>query len=378
MKIEDIKFKLPFNLKPMDVGVRAIALVIFTIAMYFNFRDKDEKPEVEITSKLNAVIPDPETPKINDGKLQQTPRERAEQSLDISLVTQSKEAEQVEDTEDVAKVNTAYKSANQTVANFYNRPTVDHEKIRMQAEIEELKAQMRRQNQIVENTSAEDQLAIIERSYELAAKYSTPPTPQPQQPKREPTKAVSQAVGSVVSSLTPIEAADFTTAVGGEILSNRNTITACIESDQTIVNSGAVRIRLLETIIIGDCKLPKGAVITGQSRVSSERLNIKISQVESRGRIIPIDLKVLDTDGAEGIFIPNSTEVAGIKQIVANMSSDTESSLSISTQSVGADLLTDLGKSAISGVADYAKEKVKEVKVHLKAGYNVMLYQGEK
>ncbi|MFR9557233.1 MAG: conjugative transposon protein TraM [Rikenellaceae bacterium] len=336
MKLENIKSML----KPGNVGVGAVVLVILTVAAYFNFRDRDEKPKVEITSGLNTVIPDPATPKINDGKLQQTPRERAEVSLDISLVTQSREGEQAEKAEGIAQVNTAYKSANQTVANFYNRPTVDHEKIRMQAEIEQLKAEMRRQNFAAENHTSEDQFAIIERSYELAAKYSaktSPPIPTPN--KKEQTRAMSQAVNSVVSSLTPIEKAEFTTAVGGEIPTDRNTITACIESDQTIVNSGAVKIRLLETMVIGDYKLDKGAVITGQSRVSGERLSIKISQVESRGRIIPIDLKILDTDGTEGIFIPNSTEVGALKQIVANMGSDTESSLSISTQSVGADLL---------------------------------------
>ncbi len=188
---------------------------------------------------------------------------------------------------------------------------------------------------------------------------------------------MSQAVGSVVSSLSPIEKADFTTAVGGEIPTDRNTITACIESDQTIVNSGVVKIRLLETMVIGDYKLPKGAVITGQSRVSGERLKIYISQVESNGRIIPIELKILDTDGAEGIFIPNSTEVGALKQIVANMGSDADSSLSISTQSAGAEILADIGEGVIQGVSSYAQKKVQEVKVHLKSGYKVMLYQGE-
>ncbi|MFI3306885.1 MAG: conjugative transposon protein TraM [Rikenellaceae bacterium] len=267
--------------KLKSIGVISVFISLFCIAMYFNFRTKQTPAESEETTTFNTTVTDPATSEINGSKLQHTPRERAQQQVEIAN-TEAAEAQQ---------------SAKATVREFYNRPTVDHEKIRMKAEIEELKAQMRRQELPPTDPSAEDQLAIIERSYELAAKYSTPPTPQPKQPKREQTKAVSQAIGSVVSSLTPIEVADFTTAVGGEILNDRNTITACIESDQTIVNSGTVKIRLLETMVIGDCKLDKGAVITGQSRVSGERLNIKISQVESRGRIIPIDLKILDTDG---------------------------------------------------------------------------------
>ncbi|MFR9624333.1 MAG: hypothetical protein SNF92_09350, partial [Rikenellaceae bacterium] len=136
--------------KLKSIGVISTMVVLFAVSMYFNFRGKDETAKSETTSGLNAEVPDPATPKINDGKLQQTPRERAEQSIEISLVTQGKETKEVEVTEEIAQVNTAYKSANMTVANFYNRPKVDNEKIRMQAEIAELKAEMKRQNKLAE------------------------------------------------------------------------------------------------------------------------------------------------------------------------------------------------------------------------------------
>ncbi|MFI3249313.1 MAG: conjugative transposon protein TraM, partial [Rikenellaceae bacterium] len=342
MKIKDIK--LPFGLKPKDVGIKALALVVGIAIICFIYRDKDEKPKVEIVSGLNAVVPDPATPKINDGKLQQTPRERAEQTIDIRLVTNGEEVEQVEETTEVAQVNTAYKSANMTVANFYNRPKVDNEKIRMQAEIAELKAEMKRQNKLAElpppDNTIEDQLTIIERSYELAAKYSAKAEPQPEPYKngKAQINPMSQVSSSVVSSLTPTSDATFSTAVGAAVVNDRNTISACIHSDQTITNSGAVKIRLLEPMMIGKYELPKGAIFTGQSRVNGERLTISIKQIEHLGRIIPVELLIIDTDGEEGIFIPNSMEVSALKTIVAGMGKDAGSSVSITSQSAGAEL----------------------------------------
>ncbi|MFI3270453.1 MAG: conjugative transposon protein TraM, partial [Rikenellaceae bacterium] len=323
----------------------------------------------------------PSTPEINGGKLKQTPHDRAEKRVEIVDNSEKKEVKAATNQVDVTKVNTAYKGASQTASNFYSRPKVDHEKIRMQAEIEELKAEMRRQNQVEEAPPAdkviEDQFAIIERSYELAAKYSAKQEPQSEQikNKRSEVANISQVSNNVVSSLTPTSDATFSTAVGNVADIEKNTISACIHADQTITNSGAVKIRLLEPMLIGGFELPKGATITGQSRVSGERLAISIKQIEHQGRIIPVELQIIDTDGAEGIFIPNSMEVSALKTIVAGMGKDAGSSVSITSQSAGAELLTDLGKSAITGVADYASDKIKEVRVHLKSGYKIMLYQ---
>ncbi|MFR9592741.1 MAG: conjugative transposon protein TraM [Rikenellaceae bacterium] len=363
------------------IAVISTLVSIFIISMYFNFREKEERPKEENATALNTTTPDPATPEIKAGRLQYTPRERAEEPLDINLTTKRPEVveEVVEEQITAPQANTAYKDANKTAANFYSRPKVDHEKIRMQAQIEELKAQVREQSPPPVDNTIDDQLAIIERSYELAAKYSAKPEPQVEQYKKGKAQInpMSQVSGGVVSSLTPTSDATFSTAVGGAKFNDKNTIAACIETTQTIVNSGAVKFRLLEPMMVGRYELPQGTTITGQSRVSGERLNITISRIEHRGRIIPVELQIIDTDGVAGIFIPNSAEVSAIKQIVAGMGSDAESSLSISTQSAGAELLTDLGKSAISGVADYVGEKIKEVKVHLKAGYKVMLYQAK-
>ena len=95
---------------------------------------------------------------------------------------------------------------------------------------------------------------------------------------------------------------------------------------------------------------------------------------EYDGTIIPVELAVYDTDGQPGIFIPNSMEMNAVREVAANMGGSLGSSINISTNA-GAQLASDLGKGLIQGTSQYIAKKMRTVKVHLKSGYKVMLYQ---
>lgn len=81
-----------------------------------------------------------------------------------------------------------------------------------------------------------------------------------------------------------------------------------------------------------------------------------------------------DSDGQAGIFIPGSMEIDAAKEIGANMGSSLGSSINISTDA-GAQLASDLGRGAIQGISQYISKRMRTVKVHLKSGYRVLLYQ---
>ena len=114
--------------------------------------------------------------------------------------------------------------------------------------------------------------------------------------------------------------------------------------------------------------------MTGRAKVVGERLTITITTIEHQRTIIPVNLTIYDSDGQEGIFIPNSMEINAAKEIVANMGSSLGSSINISTDA-GAQLASDLGKGLIQGTSQYISKKMRVVKVHLKAGYKLMLFQ---
>jgi conjugative transposon TraM protein len=63
----------------------------------------------------------------------------------------------------------AYMDINRTLGSFYDEPQEDPEKEELREEIEQLKAAMAEQQKVA--TSYDDQVALLEKSYELAAKY---------------------------------------------------------------------------------------------------------------------------------------------------------------------------------------------------------------
>ena len=166
----------------------------------------------------------------------------------------------------------------------------------------------------------------------------------------------------------------FHTAVGKAAVTEKNTISACVYGYQTITDGQAVKLRLLEPMAVDDKIIPRNAVVVGAGRIQGERLGIVITSLEYEGTIIPVQLSVYDSDGQEGIFIPNSMELNAVKEVAANMGGSLGSSINISTDA-GAQLASDLGKGVIQGTSQYIAKKMRTVKVHLKSGYKVMLYQ---
>jgi len=292
----------------------------------------------------------------------------------------------------------AYNDINATLGSFYEQPREDPEKEALKAELEELKQSMAQQ-QNSQPTYA-DQVALLEKSYELAAKYmpgNTAATSEGVAEEVESTtrsgKAKAQPVGhvttSVVSALAqPVSdsvmiarmvqsvGGGFHTAVGkAPKQTARNTIKACVHGDQTIISGQSVRLRLLEAMRVGKYVLPRNTLITGEGSIKGERLDIEILQVEHNGTIIPVELTVHDNDGQAGIFIPGSMEASAAKEMAANLGQNLGTSISITNQSAGDQLLSEVGRGAIQGVSQYISKKMREEKVHLKSGYTLMLYQ---
>ena len=292
----------------------------------------------------------------------------------------------------------AYRDLNATLGNFYEQPKNDN------ADMDELLERIASLESELESekgkaSAVDDQVVLMEKSYELAAKYmggqngTQPPVgqaaePYPVQKAGKNTAApVRQVTHQVVSSLSqPMSNAEFVasfsqernrsfnTAVGVTTVSDKNTISACVYGAQSVTDGQAVKLRLLEPMAVADKIIPRNAVVVGTAKIQGERLDIEITSLEYAGTIIPVELEVYDTDGQPGIFIPNSMEMNAVREVAANMGGSLGSSINISTNA-GAQLASDLGKGLIQGTSQYIAKKMRTVKVHLKAGYKVMLYQ---
>lgn len=246
----------------------------------------------------------------------------------------------------------------------------------LQARIDELEAQ----NSMVQQSQQPDEMELMEQSYKLAAQYlGTGNGGQQAVIVNEPEKdrkvmPVNQVNRNVVSSLSAStdNTRSFSTAVGTKRTNFKNTISACVATDQSVTDGQSVRLRTLEPMWIGNSLLPKNTNIVGVARLQGERLEIKIESIEALGCIMEVDLSVYDSDGQEGINIPNSMESDALHEIGANMGSTMGSSINLTTNA-GAQFVSDVGKGLINGVSQYLNKKLRTVKVHLKSGYKVML-----
>ncbi|WP_373247227.1 conjugative transposon protein TraM [Bacteroides thetaiotaomicron] len=303
----------------------------------------------------------------------------------------------------------AYQDINRTLGSFYETPREDPEKEELRARLAELENRMSSEQQSSAIT-VNDQMALLEKSYQLAAKYMPSGGGQPSSNMMPASdgetaserkavaairngKAIAFPVApvseQVVSALAqPMSDSTFRseyvkernflfqTAIGTASQTERNTISACVHNNQTVTDGQTVRFRLLEPMLVSGKEIPRNTSLVGVVKIQGERLNVLISSLEYHGNIIPVELAVYDTDGQAGIFIPGSMERSAAKEIVAGMGTSAGSSMNFSTDA-GAQLAADLGKGLIQGTSQYFAKKMRTVKVHLKAGYKVLLYQPE-
>lgn len=403
-------------------------VMLCLVSFYFIFKPSKEQVQAEQQKVgFNAELPDPRGAGIEADKIAayelEDMRVKQEQKMrtleDFTAMTTDDEEEEVVEIPEESRYTgggssyrsgsssrsnsfststSAYNDINATLGSFYEEPREDPEKEALKVELEELKQSMAQQ-QNSQPTYA-DQVALLEKSYELAAKYmpgGTAATSEGAAEEVETTtrsgKAKAQPVGHVttpvVSALAqPVSdsvmiarmaqsvGSGFHTAVGeAPKQTARNTIKACVHGDQTIISGQSVRLRLLEAMRVGKYVLPRNTLITGEGSIKGERLDIEILQVEHNGTIIPVELTVHDNDGQAGIFIPGSMEASAAKEMAANLGQNLGTSISITNQSAGDQLLSEVGRGAIQGVSQYISKKMREEKVHLKSGYTLMLYQ---
>ncbi|WP_282918684.1 conjugative transposon protein TraM [Porphyromonas macacae] len=286
----------------------------------------------------------------------------------------------------------AYQDINRQLGSFYETPKEDPEKEELARKIEELESRLYER----ENTqsTADEQLALLEKSYELAAKYMnggqeqavkqvTPTASRQGKVQALPVQAVTE---QTVSGLqVPMSDAEFiaaysqprnfgfNTAVGTGSLMGKNTILACIHEDQSVMDGQNVRLRLLEPLQAGHIRMPKNSLLSGTARVQGERMDINISSLEYEGNIIPVELVVYDSDGQKGLSVPSSLEMQALNEGMANIGAGLGSSFTVN-QNAGAAIVSDLTRGVLQGGSQYLSKKFRTVKVNLKANYKVMLY----
>lgn len=373
--------------KMMKYVVVMPAAILCGVVIIWLLYSSLNKEDGNVGDAFNTEIPEGENDgiksKAEEYAAAEVAKERAQQQATVATfdTLSSQSPDTVAQPSAIETSALAYQEVQASLNDFYipeNNESADMAEL--QARIDELEAQ----NAMAQQQSQQpDQMEMLERSYQLAAQYmgngnaGNYQAPQPQEEKgKRNVQPVAQVNRNVVSSLSATSSRGFNTSVGGKPTTAKNTIAAVVAGNQSVIDGESVKLRTTEPMWIGNRLIPRSTTITGSARVQGERLEIEITSVECEGSIYEVELQVFDSDGQEGINIPQSMESDALHEIGANMGSTMGSSINISTNT-GAQIASDVGRGLINGVSQYLTKKLRTIKVHLKAGYRVMLHQPE-
>lgn len=285
----------------------------------------------------------------------------------------------------------AYQDINKQIGEFYEQPATESgERSALEGRIQELE---RKLSEAEEAKRMEDeQTALLEKSYAMAARYMPPQAGQTTENTAVPAakdKVIAQPVKqvrqNVVSLLTAPMSNDefisaynqprnmgFITAAGNEGIQDKNSIRACVYQTVTLTNGKELQMRLLEPMRAGDIVIPANTIVTGACRIGGERMEVTITGIQYADNIIPVEVFVYDTDGQRGISIPGSDEIKAAKEVAATLANSAGTSIMIS-DNAGSQLAADMGKGLIQGASQYVSKKMSVVKVTLKANHRLLL-----
>ncbi|KQB43873.1 Conjugative transposon TraM protein [Flavobacterium daejeonense] len=289
----------------------------------------------------------------------------------------------------------SYRNTQNVVGTFYQND--NSETLQLRKQLNELKEQLAKKNE-ASIDPVESQLELMEKSYQMAAKYLPTNAVSGEQPKvtttavsgsssqKETFVAFTPAHKNVVSSLyrAPTDSTFianwnekhnrgfYTVGKTEKEIQPKNSIRAVVQQTQLVTEESSVRLRLLESAKIGNHIIPQGTVLTANSKFQQGRVQMKITSIEQDGNIIPVAISVYGLDGQEGLFVPYSPEMSAFKEMAANMGQTSGSSIMM-TNSAGQQIAGDLSRGLVQGVSGYFSKKMRTPKVTLKAGHQVFL-----
>jgi conjugative transposon TraM protein len=290
----------------------------------------------------------------------------------------------------------SYRNMQSTLGSFYQNENSETMELRKQ--LDEMKEKLAEKD-VPPVTTVDDQLALMEKSYQMAAKYLPTGT---NSTEAAPAKSISPVTTALtqkeqfvsftsskkntVSSLyrEPTDSAFladwnetrnrgfYTAGLAEQVVQPKNSIKACVHETQTVIGETGVRLRLLESAQTPNRTIPKGTIVTANAKFQTGRLQLKITSIELEGNIIPVDIAIYDLDGQQGLYVPYSSEMNALTEMAGNMSQTSGTSVML-TQSAGQQAAADLSRGVVQGISGYFAKKVRTPKVTLKAGHQVFL-----
>ncbi|AEE13474.1 conjugative transposon protein TraM [Porphyromonas asaccharolytica] len=394
--------------------------IIFALAMWFIFAPAT-KEQTDAGEGLNDNIPQATTEKLTENKLKAyelvdhtTQEEQAREEVGRLAEYFQQEGNSSESNPQEAVVGNKiessmqrYEENNRLLADFYGSDPYEEEREAMQQEIDDLRRELHELSQQDDDEEAK-QLALMEKSYQMAAKYLPAAGASPAHgamPMGEQSQMVSPPSGGAAKEEAPMEIIadhkplvsaldqpmsdeEFIEMYGAKernmsfhSLSNnsahtdgRNTLCVVVDKTTTLKEGDYVALRLLETARVQQTSIPKHSLLMAQAKIDGNRMQLLIKSIEVNGRILPVKLSAYDTDGQMGVYIPGSEEVSALKEMGANVGGSMGTSFTFSS-SAKDQIISEVTRGVMQGAGQLLQKKLRTIKVTLKGGYRLFLVQ---
>ena len=401
--------------------------LLFALSMWFIFAPSG-KDKTAAEQGLNDSIPQATTEKLTENKLkayelgdkaheeEQTREEMGRLSDYFAENTAPTETERAEAAASTAKIESSmrrYEENNRLLNSFYAPDPHEEEREALRSEIDNLKKELSSKSSR-EDDEEKRQLALMEKSYQMAAKYlpkasSTPPslggsfvgstgnatsstdtelTKGQVAQTNTPVMEVLAERRQVVSSLgQPMSDADFIREYGTKARNMgfhsltslaaptmRNTLKVVVDRTTTLKEGDNVVLRLLETAKVQGLRIPRQSRLIAVAKIEGNRMHLLIKSIEVDGHIIAVKLSAYDTDGQEGVYIPGSEDINALKEVGANIGGSMGTSFTFAS-SAKDQIISEAARGVMQGASQLLQKKLRTVKVTLKGGYRLFLVQ---
>ncbi len=295
-----------------------------------------------------------------------------------------------------------YEKNKRLLSSFYATDPNAEERDALRAENEGLREALRKKES-EEDDEEEKQLRLMERSYQMASKYlpkggelpakaflraeeRTIVEPEaegtPQEPRMEllaePKYLVSSLAQPVADSTFMQEYGSkerhlgFHSALAQPSSTQRNTLPVVVDHTTALREGDYVALRLLESALIGDLRIPRQSLLIAQAKLGGNRLQLLVKSMEIGGRIIPVKLSAYDLDGQEGIYIPGAEQVSALKEVGANIGGSVGTSFTFAS-SAKDQIISEAARGVMQGASQLLQKKLRTLQVILKGGYRLFL-----
>lgn len=404
--------------------------LLFALSMWFIFAPSG-KDKTAAEQGLNDSIPQATTEKLTENKLkayelgdkaheeEQTREEMGKLSDYFAQSTAPSEEQRAETAASTAKIESSlhrYEENNRLLNSFYAPDPHEEEREAMRQEIDNLKKELSQQSH-KEEDEEKRQLALMEKSYQMAAKYLPKASAAAPSLGNDFTESKGQTAtdnglrmsnnaneGSadlpemeilaerkqVVSSLgQPMSDADFIKEYGTKARNlgfhsltsmaaptMRNTLKVMVDRTTTLKEGDNVVLRLLETAKVQGLRIPRQSRLIASAKIEGNRMHLLIKSIEVGGHIIAVKLSAYDTDGQEGVYIPGSEDINALKEVGANIGGSMGTSFTFAS-SAKDQIISEAARGVMQGASQLLQKKLRTVKVTLKGGYRLFLVQSK-